>query len=608
MADPQAPVDDPSTGASAFTPAPGDPTVAGSAEPTAVHVGEPGTAAVITLDRDESAAPVEALARPRSVRVLVAAAVAVVLLLGIGGYAVYRFVFGDGRSAEEFTPASVVAFASVDLEVGLEQQLKLLKLSAKTPKDTGGDTAEQRDKAMAELLRGLGLTGVDVDRDLLSWLGHRVGVSFWLDDGQAYALITASSTDSADAEAGLGRVRAGLKTASLGFVVRDGVALIAIGEKNGQQAAEKAFAEAQRAPLATAAQFSADRAWLQGDQLAVVWADLARYGDAVTTAIQAGMTAEEKEMFGLAAPEDAKPKEQGRFIAGVRATDHGIEARYRTFGSNATPAGLRDAVTKLGALPADTHVGVVAQLPRDLSAAADAPGSPLGLLMALAMTGMTTDISDQVDVGGALGEPSPTGVVETPEIPQGPELTPAEQAELNALMEKGFDKLTPAELERVEKLLGMPGLGLDDGPLGGVSPFGALPALDGAVLSVAVRTKAQQDPGVRIVAEALDAAAAGKVVELLTDLGLSGLTATAEGNVVTATTTGYTPGGGTLAGQEAFQHAVADAPAATGLAVYVNLAELLPAAERARTPFGALVLLQGVDGGDQTGVLRLVMD
>ncbi|MFC7244106.1 hypothetical protein ACFQO7_16665, partial [Catellatospora aurea] len=606
MADPQAPVDDPSTGASAFTPAPGDPTATGSAEPAAVHVGEPGTGAVITLDRDETAAPAEAPARPRCVPALVTAAVALVLLLGVGGYAVYRFVFGDGRRAEEFTPASVVAFASVDLEVGLEQQLKLLKLSAKAPKDTGGDTAEQRDKAMGELLRGLGLTGVDVDRDLLSWLGHRVGVSFWLDDGQAYALITASSTDSADAEAGLGRVRAGLKTASLGFVVRDGVALLAIGEKNGQQAAEKAFAEAQRAPLATAATFAADRAWLQGDQLAVVWADLARYGDTVTTAIQAGMTAAEKEMFGLATPEDAKPREQGRFIAGVRATDHGIEARYRTFGSNATPAGLRDAVAKLGALPADTHVGVVAQLPRDLSAAADAPGSPLGLLMALAMTGMTTDISDQVDVGGALGEPGPTGVVGTSEIPQAPELTPAEQAELNALMEKGFDKLTPAERERVEKLLGIPELGdLGDGPLGGANPFGTIAALDGAVVSVAVRTKAEQDPAVRVVAEALDAAAAGKLVELLTGMGKSGLTATAEGNVVTATSTGYTPGGGTLAGQEAFQHAVADAPAVTGLAVYVNLAELLPAAERAKTPLGELVLLQVVEGGDQTGVLRL---
>ncbi|GAA1411665.1 hypothetical protein ACFQZ4_31155 [Catellatospora coxensis] len=110
-------------------------------------------------------------------------------------------------------------------------------------------------------------------------------------------------------------------------------------------------------------------------------------------------------------------------------------------------------------------------------------------------------------------------------------------------------------------------IGERDGPLGGANPFGSLAALDGAVLSVAVRTKAQQDPAVRIVAEALDAASAGKLVELLTGMGRSELTATAEGNVVTATSTGYAPGAGTLAGQEAFQHAVADAPADAGAAV-----------------------------------------
>ncbi|WP_155372060.1 hypothetical protein [Catellatospora vulcania] len=600
MADPLAPVDDSSTGASASVP-PTEPT---DPAPPA----EPGTAAVITLDRDGSVPAIDAPARPRRMPVLIAAAVAVVLLLGVGAYAVYRFAFADGRKAEEFTPASVVAFASIDLEVGLEQQLKLLKLGAKTPQSTGGDTEEQRDKAMGDLLHRLGLDGVDVDRDLLSWLGRRVAVSFWLDGEDGYALITASSTDSGDAEAGLGRVRAGLKDASLGFVVRDGVALIAVGAKNGQQAAEKAFAEAERAPLATAASFSADRAWLQGDQLAVIWADLARYGDAVTSMIQVGMTAEEKEMMGLTSAETS-PAEQGRFIAGVRATDHGVEARYRTFGAKATPSGLRDAVARLGALPADTHVGVVAQLPRDLSASAGALGSPYGLLMAMAMGGMTSGIGDEVDLD-ALDEPVPTGVVDTPVIPESPELTPAEEAELDALLDKGFDKLTPAERKRVEKLLGLPAdaMGdIGDGPLGGAGPFAALPALDGAVLSVAVRTKAQQDPAVRIVAEALDAAAAGKLVEMLSGMGSSGLTATAEGTVVTATSSGYTAGSGTLAGQTAFQHAVADAPAGTDVAVYVNLAELLPPAERAKTPFQALVLLQGVDNGDQTGVLRLVM-
>ncbi|GAA1628166.1 hypothetical protein ACFQY4_40355 [Catellatospora bangladeshensis] len=595
MADPQAPVDDPSTGAA---------------------VSAPET--VISLDRDPYADTAPAPARRRPLPLILASVVAVVLLLGVGAYAVYRFAFGDGRRAEELVPASAGLFATIDLETGLEQQLKLFRLAQKAPR-ADGDGARQRDEALGELLKRIGLDGVDVDRDVLSWLGRRAGIAMWLDGGQPYVLITAASTDSGKAGTGLTRLRDGVKDASLGFVARDGVVLVAIGEKDGQRAADRAFAEAQRAPLAEAQPFAADRAWLEGDQLAVIWADLAAYQEVTTAGLRAGMTeAEQQEVLG------GTPKAQGRLIVGVRATGTGLEARYRTFGAQTPAPAAHDAVAKLGALPGDTNVGVVARLPQGLAAQANTVTSPyqavLGLVMMQAMA--TATAGEEVDLSAL--EELENGPTPGPGEPEslGPDLTKAEQKELARLLSKDPEELTEAEARRAEELMGLPeGVLTDQGGLDGpegagsmTDPFGMFAALDGAAVSVAARFGQGQDPAVRVTAEARDAAGAGRLADLLGG-GLAGptagpkggLTTTTAGNVVTATTAGYTPGSGTLAERPTFQQAVAGAPAGTDLAVYLDLANLLPQDQRERLPFEALAVLQGSDGGDQTGVIRLIM-
>ncbi|BCJ72758.1 hypothetical protein CS0771_23020 [Catellatospora sp. IY07-71] len=594
MADPQAPVDDPSTGAAASAPE-----------------------TVISLDRDPHADTAPAPARRRPLALILASVVAVVLLLGVGAYAVYRFAFGDGRRAEELTPASAALFVSIDLDTGLEQQLKLFRLAQKAPQ--GGDGAAQRDEALGELLKSLGLDGVDVDRDLMSWLGRRAGVALWMDGGKPYLLITAASTDSGKAGTGLTRVRDGVdEGTSMGFVARDGVVLIALGEKDGQRAADRAFAEAQRTPLADAASFAADRGWLEGDQLAVVWADLPRYQEATTALMTAGLTDAEEELLGDA------PKAQGRLIAGVRATEHGLEARYRTFGAQNPAPALRDAVARLGALPGDAHVGLVAQLPQGLATQASAPTSPYQALLGLALTQAMFSGPDAMHLGEEA-DLSELPELETPPSggpePLEPDLTEAEQRELEALLSKGVDKLTAAERKRAEKLMGLPAGTLADlGELGGptgtgsmTDPLGMFAAFDGTTVSVAARFGEGGEPAARITAEARDAAGAKKIADLFGEFTnpaggkAGGLTTSTSGNVVTAGTAGYTAGTGTLAERPAFQQATAGAPAATDVALYVDLAQLLPKDQRDRLPFEALAVLQGTEGGDQTGVIRLIM-
>ncbi|MBV1848695.1 DUF3352 domain-containing protein [Catellatospora tritici] len=607
MSDPAAPVDHPSAGASAESAPAGSPLdpTRSVAESTAA-ADAPGSDAVITLDAVD-AAPAAAAARPRRTPVLIAAVIAVVLLLGVGAYAVYRFAFGDGRHIEEALPGSAVMFASVDLDTGLEQQIRLLQLARHLPEQTKGDAdADQRDELLGQVLKGMGLDGVDVDRDLLSWAGRRVGLSVWQDGKKPYALIAVTSTDSAAATAGLGRMRDAAHKAegSLGFVVRDGIALVALGTDDTQQAAEKAFAEAQRTPLSTATNYAQDRAWLEGDQLAVFWADMGQFSKLMNDMFMGALSADPE--FQATLPKT--PEEHGRVILGVRATDSGLEARYRQTGADQPAPTRSDALARLGALPGDTRFGAVVQLPADtIDTTATTPFGMTGIGgLSMLLFGMPAFAS-----GGSMfgpgDEPSPGAGVPTlePDVTF-PTPTEAELKEIDALAAKGFDKLTDAERKRFAEITGMnPGELGDLGDMGVSGAFGPSPdqlaALNGAQISVSVN-KTDPTAEVRVDVAATSPTAADNLVKLVESLG-AGLNATADGSSVTAITKGYVASSSPLSAQPAFQSAIAGLPSTVDTAVYLDLAALGADTE---LPVRALVLAQSTEGGDQTGVLRLL--
>src|SRR2546427_4827327 len=78
--------------------------------------------------------------RPRRTRTLVAAGATLLLVLGIA--VAYRVLSSQDRRPEDLLPASVIAFAGIDLDVSLDQQLKLLKLADKLPRDAGGGSTD----------------------------------------------------------------------------------------------------------------------------------------------------------------------------------------------------------------------------------------------------------------------------------------------------------------------------------------------------------------------------------------------------------------------------------------------------------------------------------
>ena len=284
---------------------------------------------------------------------VIAAGVTLALMVGVG--VAYRVLSGESKRPEQFTPASVVAYLSVDLDPSLEQKMQMLKLAAKLPKDQGAAAIKDSAGLLDKVLTQLSLPGVDTRRDLTSWVGMRMGLSLWLDSGKhPFALITVTSRDDAEAGAGLARIKKTQK--ELGFVVRDGGALIAVGGMGAQEAAEAASAEAAKSPLSTSKSFADARGWLADEQLAIAWTDLDRFGEAMSAIMQPAMSSE-------VAPR-MKDAYKGTYIVGVRLAGDGFEAPTG-HGTKHKDTGLTDALAKLGELPGNSGAGLVTKLADD---------------------------------------------------------------------------------------------------------------------------------------------------------------------------------------------------------------------------------------------------
>lgn len=532
-----------------------------------------------------AAGPQTGAPRPhRRLITLLAGGVTLALAAGLGAYVTYQKLFGDSRHPEQFTPASVVAFAAVELDVSLDQRLKLARLAAKFDQ-RGADADRSAENLLTELLEELHLTGVDVKRDLTSWLGHRIALSAWLDErSRLYALVSATSTDDARARAGLDRVRTTRTDADLGFVVRDGKAIVAIGAADAQPAADAAAAEAQRAPLDHLASFQEARRWLGAEQLATVWLNLDRLHDVIPTTVGFDPT-----FFGL--PDDSIG--HGTSILGVRATGDGIEARYRTFGAQAKGGAVHDALAQLSALPADTQVGAVMGLPDQPAPQLHSPFGLDGALIAL--------------LGGVAWMGAGPSIVE-PSVPPSPRVhTQAEIKEIEALLAKDPAELTDAESARLKELLGFSPDDLPTAPPASIDdPIGdPLAAFAGASVILAV-TRLPSHPSVRAVITAASARSATDIGRLVDEVP-DDVVVTVKDATVTIASADYAAGGGRLADLDAFRAVMAGAPTDTAAAVYVDLRSALKASQQQSFPVRAIGLVQGMQGSDEIGQLRVIV-
>lgn len=340
-------------------PQPGYPAAPGQPQPAQNPWSQAGPAI------DLSAAPTGAPAGPGvgpegqrrrryRVPVLVAASVVVMLLLGGGAVAAVRAWNGTGKQPEEAMPASVSAFVRLDLSPGIGQGRKLTQLLEKFPRKGGGDT-------VAELKKDI-LDAFDVDQTAYRqhvepWFADRIGVGVWSDAKQRpYVLVAAASDDDAAAGKGLTAIRDDVGDDELGFVVKDGYALIAGGEGDSQAAATAAAADAAKANLAGSAQFDHAVSALPEHQTLLAWTDLAKINALLKDVPGLRPTTGSALLGSTALMKDLK----GTFVIGAQPTSNGVEVRLRGFGMGQQAAkSSTDALAKLDGLPGSSSAAAV---------------------------------------------------------------------------------------------------------------------------------------------------------------------------------------------------------------------------------------------------------
>ncbi|MER7280977.1 hypothetical protein ABT369_41730 [Dactylosporangium sp. NPDC000244] len=340
--------------------------------------------------------------RRRLALVLGASAVVVAVLAAGAAYAVMqRWDKPTGALPEERLPASVAAFARVNLTPGLGQRVKFEELLRKTkgaPPDLDGLERELFEDLRAPVTYA----------DVAPWFDDRIGVAMWAAPARpdrAVTLVAASARDEKQARGSLEALQRRRGTDHVGFVVEDGYVLLAVGDLDAQGTAAAAAAEAKRAPLAKDPGFRAAIATLPGDQPAIGWADLAKANrlspeldEEYVSSLIGGVGFVENPVAGPSSSPVPALDPHGVAVFGLRAADDALEATVRLIGVDGLPlgtdAGKTDVLDALGGLSGDASAaGVLAgplgdltkvlgpgagYLPMSLFGMAMLPPGPLG--------------------------------------------------------------------------------------------------------------------------------------------------------------------------------------------------------------------------------------
>jgi hypothetical protein len=504
-------------------------------------------------------APTVAGDRPhrRRTPIIISIAAVVALLLGGAAVAGVRIWNGSGPQPEEALPASVAAFARLDLAPGLGQGRKLDHVLGKFPKSEGGEDVGERLKA--GLFRAVGVDDADYRAHIEPWFADRFGVAVWLDDKRPYLLAAIASGDDGKATKGLTALRTKRDAGTFGFAVQNRWAVVAVGDRDAQDAAASAAAQANVSALADAPEFRDAVGKLPDRQPLLGWVDFDRLAGLFAGAMPGGSADMAPGgllgpgLLGLGAP--GGEEMTGHLILGAQATDSGVEVRMRASGLGRTgsAASAADALARLGDQPGNSALAAAFTVPE--------------------LDRATRDRLDQY-----LGQP---GLADLPpevaaELAKDPEFAQA-QAQAQARTRAVSD---------------------------------ALDALSGAAVTLAMTNL--RAPEVRATAELAGAQLAGPLTEALRQLD-GGYAVSRDGTRVELRTRGFAAQG-RLADSALYRETLAGMPDdGVAFAAYLDirrLAEQGGADDRARremAPWKSLGVVSGHDGGDAVVMLRAVI-
>jgi hypothetical protein len=286
--------------------------------------------------------------KPRRLLAAVAGAVASVLVIAGGAaYGITQYLGGGGQQPEDVLPANAVAVMKVDLDPSLTQKAALYRFSQAFP-DLHVQQRTLKDDLLRPMFTGAGL---DYDQDVKSWLGDRAAVAAVPKlTGPGFAPVAAVQyTDKDKAKRVL--LGASMRAASgdnpFFFAFSGDYAVIAETQSDADRFAGAALHLADNASYAKAV------ASLDGDQLAVGWAD-------VKGAFE-GLKATQLATNPLWAKLKTQP--MGSFVVGLRAASNYLEMQGKAVGISddlSQQLGRTRTANLIGSLPSDTMAAMEA--------------------------------------------------------------------------------------------------------------------------------------------------------------------------------------------------------------------------------------------------------
>ncbi|MGQ0629609.1 MAG: hypothetical protein ACT4P1_01105 [Sporichthyaceae bacterium] len=294
--------------------------------------------------------------RPRRHRARIAlVAVGATLVAGTGAtaLAVATYLSGGGTQPEDVLRSGALAFAKVDLDPSVNQKLALWQLSRKLPADFLTDRdAVNEDTPIKDVLLGALFedSEVDFEADIAPWLGDRAGVALYPPAPGAEEPQVAVAVQFDDFTAMNAALTRRSAVEPMGWTTRGNYVVIS---ETSAEARALATPDA-KAALSTQRDYRDDVAALDGDQVALAWADFG----AVLTAFT-GLATEEESAEITAAFPGGLP--QGRIAVGLHAGKDHLEVVGSAFDTTGMGGyGFAAGTGMAGQLPADSLVAVSA--------------------------------------------------------------------------------------------------------------------------------------------------------------------------------------------------------------------------------------------------------
>jgi Protein of unknown function (DUF3352) len=276
--------------------------------------------------------------RRRALWAVVAAGTAAIL--AGGGVTAYTLLAGSGVTLDQKVPGDAVVYAEVNVDPPAGQKVATLRFFRHFPDLKTNEDAPDLLSGLLEPLLTDDKAKQQYKDDIQPWVGKHA--AFVLDPqsgGKLQPVFVIEAKDEAKAKSGLADL-AKQQPDDFGYVVQDGVAVLAESNAIAQQAATGATSSS----LHDNAQFTSDIKTVGDDGVFTAWADLGKAGKAAA------------DLAGEDGTSIEKANVQGRMVTSIKFTDTTADLTVKVLGAGNVPTSGDTVGAQVAALPADTAV------------------------------------------------------------------------------------------------------------------------------------------------------------------------------------------------------------------------------------------------------------